>query len=315
MVLSARNLTFFTSALPQIIITNHHMPKWYRMAQHTHKNHLVPFWQLWLHAGWLVPSFFRGFCNVIQCAWQQSNQLDQNYQWIQQWTSTSIIKWSQCNPYGEILAVLALVNLNTAKKVCYMSLCGFCSYKDQISHIPPCILYFAKNDFSMTFIFQSYTKTHIYQIVYHIWLFLLTNTAHIPIALMYTSFVPFIENIGLSQMMWIDILFEKLLIIHRDILFIYQRFGHYAILVTIYDANINSLYIYNTYKIKYANYLIMYYIMCLFSWFDVSGLFWCMLTVSLTSPAHQNRSLICLLLHPTYLSLSPFPHSTPPCMF
>ena len=41
-------------------------------------------------------------------------------------------------------------------------------------------------------------------------LFFLTNTKHIPIALMYTSFIPFLKNIDLSQMMWIVILIEKL---------------------------------------------------------------------------------------------------------
>ncbi len=67
-----------------------------------------------------------------------------------------------------------------------------------------------KNDFSMTFMYQSFTKTHIYRIVYCIWLFLLTNTKHIPIVLMYASFILFVENIDLSQIMWIVILIKKL---------------------------------------------------------------------------------------------------------
>ncbi len=80
--------------------------------------------------------------------------------------------------------------LNTAKQKVAIQL--YMAFFIQLMYTRLCIYQhvyhtFWWNNFSMTFCYQSYTKTCIYQIVSCIWLFLLTNTKHIPITLMYTS--------------------------------------------------------------------------------------------------------------------------------
>ncbi len=83
------------------------------------------------------------------------------------------------------------------KKGCYVTLYGF--FHITLMYTRFCIYHhvyctFWYINFS-TFLYQSYTKSCFYHIVYHTESFLLTNMDHIPITLMYTSFIPYLENV------------------------------------------------------------------------------------------------------------------------